>query len=157
MARRDRLIQERIHDPYFVSDKYSDQTVCPRCGVAYRGGVFEWPLATSQDAPRTLCPACRRIKDNYAGGEIVLEGAFLAEHSDEIVNTVRNTDKSEKAQRPLERIMGIVIAGNRIEVKTTYEHLARRIGEAVHSAFKGELKLRYSDDEKFIRVHWRRD
>ncbi len=155
--RRDKLIQERIHDPYFVRDKYGEPSVCPKCGVVYRGGVFEWPLAAPQDAQKMMCPACRRIKDNYAGGEIVLEGAFLSEHSDEIVNTVRNTEKSEKAQRPLERIMGIVVAGNRVEVKTTYEHLARRIGEAVHGAFKGELRFQYSDDEKFIRVYWRRD
>jgi len=63
----------------------------------------------------------------------------------------------ENARRPLERVIEISPGADRIDVKTTYEHLARRIGEAVHRAFKGELKLFYSEDEKFIRVHWRRD
>jgi hypothetical protein len=31
-----------------------------------------------------VCPACRRIEDEYAGGNVVFEGAFLEKHSDEL-------------------------------------------------------------------------
>lgn len=37
-ARRDRLIQERIHDPYKARAKMADPGVCPRCGAVYENG-----------------------------------------------------------------------------------------------------------------------
>jgi hypothetical protein len=104
-----------------------------------------------------VCPACRRISDNYEGGHVVLEGTFVTNHRDEVVNAVKKAEQLEKRQRPLERIMNIVVGGDRIEVKTTYEHMARRIGQAVHKAYRGELKLQYLEAEKFVRVHWKRD
>jgi hypothetical protein len=157
MTRHDKLIQERIHDPYFVKEKYHDPAVCTKCGVAFREGIFGWPEKTPENALKMVCPACKRVDDGYAGGEVLLEGAFLAKHRDEVVNIIRNAEQSEKAQRPLERIMDVVIGENRIAVKTTYEHMARRIGEAVNRAFKGELRLAYSEDDKFIRVNWTRN
>jgi hypothetical protein len=157
MARYDKLIQEEIHDPYFVKERYHDPSVCTKCNVVFNDGIFEWLDPMPENARNMVCPACRRIDDGYAGGHAVLEGAFLADHKDEVLNIIRNTGQSEKAVRPLERIMGITVADDRIEVKTTYEHIARRIGEAVHHAYKGDLKLQYLEGEKFIRVRWRRD
>lgn len=157
MARRDRLIQEYIHDPYFVKEKYQDPSVCSKCNVVFHDGLFEWLGATPPDAQKMICPACRRIDDDYAGGHVVLEGAFLAEHKNDVENIIRNTERSEKRLRPLERIIAVFDKGDRIEVRTTYEHLARRIGEAVHKAYKGELKLQYLESEKFVRVYWKRD
>ena len=103
------------------------------------------------------CPACRRITDSFEGGTVSLEGRFLADHKQEIINIVKNTESAEKARRPMERIMKINDSGDTVEVTTTYEHLARRIGEAVNNACKGELKLDYVEGKKYIRVHWRRD
>ena len=157
MERHDRFIQEDVHDPYFVKEKHPDPAVCTKCGVVFRDGIFEWLGRPPENAQKMVCPACRRIDDKYAGGEVRLEGAFLEKHREEVANLVKNTEESEKGRRPLERIIEITIGTGRIDVRTTYEHLARRIGEAVHRAFKGELKLVYSEDEKFIRVQWKRD
>ncbi len=157
MSRNDRLIQEYIHDPYFVKEKYHDPSVCTKCKVVFNDGIFEWHDTTPENAQTMVCPACRRIDDHYAGGHVVLEGAFLADHKDDVLNIIRNAAEVEKARRPLERIMDTTVADDRIEVSTTYEHIARRIGEAVHNAYKGELKLQYLEGEKFIRVHWKRD
>ena len=41
-------------------------------------------------------------------------------------------------------------------VTTTDPHLARRIGEALHHAYKGELDYHYNKEEKLLRVVWRR-
>ena len=43
-----------------------------------------------------------------------------------------------------------------LEVTTTDSHLARGIAEALHGAYKGELKLRYSRDENLLRASWKR-
>jgi len=42
-------------------------------------------------------------------------------------------------------------------ISTTDTHLPQRIGEALHHAYQGELHLRYSKDQQFIRVLWVRD
>ena len=42
------------------------------------------------------------------------------------------------------------------EVTTTDSHLARGIAEAIHDAYKGELKVRYSRDENLVRAVWKR-
>lgn len=157
MARLDRLIQEYVHDPYFVKEKYPDPSVCESCGLLFRGGIFEWPDRKVENAARMTCPACRRIKDSYEGGRVLLEGSFIVEHKDEILNILRNTEEAEKKHRPLERIMSITEDKGYINVTTTYEHLARRIGEAVHRAYKGELKIQYPEGQKYVRILWRRD
>ncbi len=157
MARYDKLIQEYVHDPYFVREKLQDPSVCTRCKVVYHDGIFEWLDTIPDQAQRMLCPACRRISDEYEGGHVVLEGAFLAQHRDEVVNTIRKAEQNETRQRPLERIMNMAVGEERIEVSTTYEHLARKIGSVIRNAYKGELKLQYPEAEKFVRVHWKRD
>lgn len=157
MARLDRLIQDYLHDPYFVKEKYHNPSVCTKCNVVFHEGIFEWLDTPPKDAEKMICPACRRITEHYPGGEVVLEGVFLKEHKAEVESIINRAEELEKARRPLERIVEMSIEYDRIEVKTTYEHLARRIGESVHRAFKGELKLRYLEDDKFIRVYWRRD
>ena len=43
-----------------------------------------------------------------------------------------------------------------LQVTTTDSHLARGIGEALHDAYKGDLKLRYSRDENLLRAVWKR-
>ncbi len=157
MPRLDRMIQEYIHDPYFLRGKYRDPSVCAKCGVVFQDGKFEWLDARPQHADVMVCPACRRIDDDYEGGHVLLEGSFLEMHKNDILNTIKNAEASEKRSRPLERIMGVAVGDQKIEVKTTYEHVARRIGAAVRRAYKGDLKLQYLDSEKFVRVHWKRD
>lgn len=157
MARLDRLIQEYVHDPYFVRERYLDPSVCGSCGVLFRGGIFEWPDTKKvENAAKITCPACRRIKDNYEGGRVLFEGSFILEHKDEILNILHNTEEIEKKHRPLERIISILEEQGRINVATTYEHIARRIGEAVHKAYKGELKIHYPEGQKYVRILWRR-
>lgn len=157
MARLDRLIQEYIHDPYFVRERYPDPSACGSCGVLFRGGIFEWPDKKVENAAKMTCPACRRTKDNYEGGKVFLEGRFVAGHKDEILNILRNTEEIEKKHRPLERIISIIEEQGRINIATTYEHVARRIGEAVHKAYKGELKIQYPEGQKYVRIVWKRD
>jgi hypothetical protein len=56
--------------------------------------------------------------------------------------------------RPLERIISIEEQDDEIMIKTTYEHLARRIGEAIHRAHKVDLQLNYPEGKKYVRVYW---
>ena len=88
---------------------------------------------------------------------LYLEGEFLVKHKNEILSIIKNTENNERKSRPLERIIEMVVKADKIEIKTTYEHMARRIGEAVHKACKGDLSIQYPQGEKYVRIFWSRN
>ena len=157
MVRRDQGIEPRTDDdPYRVSAKPPEPTTCPTCHATFVEGRWTWAEAP-EDSYLQLCPACQRIHDKFPAGYVTLKGPFLAEHRDEIVSLIQNHEQKEKADRPLQRIMAIdEKKDGGIEVTTTDSHLARGIGEALHDAYKGDLKLRYSRDENLLRATWKR-
>ena len=154
--RKDRLIREEVHDPYKARLKLAEPSVCSQCGAVFQKGRWAW-TSPPPDAQQALCQACRRINDGYPAGEVTLSGGFLRQHRQEILNLARNQEQQEKSERPLHRIMAIEDGQDGVLIKTTDIHLPRRIGEAVHSAYEGELDYRYNEDTYFIRVSWRRD
>lgn len=82
--------------------------------------------------------------------------AFFAAHRDEIVGLARHRAEHERAEHPLERFMDVEDAAGGVLIKTTDTHLARDIGEAVHAAYKGSLEYHCNNQEKLLRVQWRR-
>ena len=86
-----------------------------------------------------------------------MTGEFVTQHRNEILHIVRRQEDTEKAEHPLNRIMKIEDEGGPIVVTTTEIHLPRRIGEALRSAFDGELKFNYDEDRYFLRAGWHRD
>jgi hypothetical protein len=145
------------HDPYFLRRKYKEPSCCEQCGVVFSNGKFEHADAPPAGAEKMVCPACARIRDKYEGGEVRLSGLFLAMHREEILNLVHNVAEAEYRQRPLERLIELTENAEGIRITTTYEHLSRRIGEALHSAYKGDLQFHYPEGEKYIRLRWHRD
>jgi hypothetical protein len=103
-----------------------------------------------------LCPACHRIRDKYPAGFLTLKGEFLKAHQEEILNLARNEEEEEKAEHPLQRIMAIEQEGEAIVLTTTDMHLVRRIGEALHHAYHGELEVHYIEEGSILRVSWQR-
>lgn len=154
--RRDRLIRERVHDPYKTRLKLPEPTVCPQCGAVFHKGRWSW-APRPEDGHEELCQACHRIDDRCPAGELTIDGAFVGRHKDEIVHLARHQEEQEKAEHPLHRIMGIEDRDGALVVRTTDIHLPRRIGEALRHAYHGELDFHYEQEEYFIRVHWTRD
>ena len=155
--RKDRLIQDHVHDPYKSRRKPSEPSVCPACNAVFRAGRWQWANSWPADSRRELCQACQRVRDGYPAGLVTLRGGFVRAHKDEIINLVRNHEQGERNERPLHRIMKIEEGRTIIRIETTDIHLPRRIGEAMRRAFKGELTLRYEDDGCFVRVNWNRE
>jgi len=153
--RREQLLQELVHDSYKSKRKLAEPTRCPQCGAVYHGGRWKWGSAPAT-AHETLCPACHRIRDHFPAGYISLKGEFFEAHRKDILSLVRGCEAREKAEHPLERIMGIEDAKEGTLVTTTDAHLARRIAEALHSAYKGRLLFRYNKEDARLRVFWSR-
>ncbi|TVQ30318.1 MAG: ATPase [Geminicoccaceae bacterium] len=136
--------------------KWAEGTTCAACGAAFVGGRWIWTEAP-QTGPQTTCDACTRIEANTPAGELRLEGAFLADHQDEIMGLIRNEADAEGADHPLNRLMGVVEADGALVVTTTDIHLPRRIGHALERAYQGELALDYQAAEEIVRAVWHRD
>lgn len=154
--RRDRLIQEDRHDSYQDRAKLPEPTVCKECGAVFFEGRWTWGVADDK-AHVTVCPACQRIKDAFPAGFVEIRGEFFDSHREEVSNLISNLEAQEKGEHPLERIMAISPEKGHAMVTTTGIHLARRIGEALHHAYQGDLDFTYGDAEKSIRVSWSRD
>ncbi len=144
------------HDPHRATRKTPEGTACPKCHASFHGGRWTWNAAP-RDAHEMICPACHRIQDRFPGGYVTIKGAFFAAHRDEILGLIKGHEKKEKADRPLQRLMGIEEKRDgSAEVTTTDSLLARGIAEALHEAYNGDLKLRYSRDENLLRATWKR-
>ena len=155
-AKRDTGVRSaNDEDPYRGSAKPPEGTACPKCHATYHGGRWTWDAA-EKDAYEMMCPACHRINDRFPAGYVTIKGKFFTEHRDEIIALIKAKEKREKAERPLQRIMAIEDVREGLQVTTTDSHLARGLGEALHDAYKGDLKLRYSRDENLLRATWKR-
>ncbi len=155
-VRRDKLIQERVHDTYKARGKLPEPTACPDCGAVYHKGRWQW-LPRPDEAHEQLCPACHRIRDHLPAGYVTLSGGFLGQHRDEILNLVRHHGERERAGHPLERIIAVEPYAGGVVVTTTGIHLARCLGGALEHAYQGCLEFHYNDGENLLRVDWTRD
>ncbi|HXV59793.1 MAG TPA: BCAM0308 family protein [Vicinamibacteria bacterium] len=154
-SRRDRRLQELVHDTYKSKRKLPEPTVCPECFAVYHDGRWQWREKPA-DAHEERCPACARTHDKYPAGQVTVTGPFLKEHRDEILNLAWNQEKKARGEHPLDRIMGIDEEEGMIVIKTTDIHLPRAIGEALHRAYEGELDYRYNEEEYYLDVSWER-
>lgn len=151
-----RAQQDHVDDPYHQQWKPRGPAVCPDCGAVFQEGRWQW-MSAPTDSEHELCPACRRIKDNYPAGIVTLAGSFLKEHQDEILHLARHQEELENSEHPLNRIMNIREEAGGLEITTTDIHLPRRIGEAIHRAYHGDLDYHYEAEKYFLRVRWSRD
>lgn len=155
-GRRDRLIEERVHDPYQTRRKLHEPSVCPECSALFQAGRWQWTTTPPDDAQEALCPACQRVRDRVPAGFLILSGEFFEQHRDEILNLIHNKVESEKAQHPLKRMMGIEEQENGVVITFTEIHLPRGVGEALQRAYEGDLDIQYADQTSLLRVYWRR-
>ena len=153
-----RNLRERRHDTYKLRGKLPEPTVCPQCGASYHKGHWTWEKPSSdEEAHSQLCQACQRMNDSYPAGELTIGGAFAVAHQEEIVNLANNTEKQEKAEHPLNRIMAIDNIEGGLRILTTDIHLPRRIAEGLERAWDGELDIHYDKEGYFVRISWRRE
>jgi NMD protein affecting ribosome stability and mRNA decay len=154
-GRKDRLLNEKRHDVYQERNKWPEFTRCSDCGALVVNGRWTWQAVPAKFYA-AICPACRRIADRYPAGYVEIKGSFFPEHQAEILNLIHNIERQEKSEHPLERIMAITTANDYLLITTTGLHLARRLGEALSRAYKGELSVQYADAGNCIRVYWQR-
>jgi NMD protein affecting ribosome stability and mRNA decay len=152
---REQLMPTRSADSYKPNQKFSGSTCCPQCGAIFHKGRWIWSSAEPA-MKRALCPACRRINDQFPAGYVTLRGEYLQKQREQILAIARRCEQNEKSEHPLQRIMSIEDTADGVLITTTDAHLARNIAEQIHDACKGSLSLRYADDNNLLRATWTR-
>jgi NMD protein affecting ribosome stability and mRNA decay len=152
---QERFLEGFEKDAYKSARKPQGPARCTDCGAVFQRGRWAWKGAAGPTTA-ALCPACRRIRERLPAGLVRLSGPFLREHRDEVLRRVRRCEQLERREHPLQRIIAIEPQGEALLVSTTDLHLARRIGDALHDAYKGELRLRYGKADTLLRVSWSR-
>lgn len=148
-------------DPYLPKEGPHDMAACKRCHAVYHNK--RWTMNEALYKKRgnhrktlvVLCPACQKIRDKYVEGFVTLKGDYLKEHRQEILNLVKNEEERAMGLNPLERISEIKDNGSQVNITTTHEKLAHRIGKKIHKACQGELEIKWTED-KVTRVVWQR-
>lgn len=155
--RLDRLIKERIHDPYMARSKPTEPTICPQCKAVFSRGRWQWQPEPAGQANEEVCPACQRINDKMPAGILNLSGDFFTEHRAEILNLVNNKVDEQKTDHPMKRLMAIEDQDDGSTVVTfTDVHLPRGAGQAIERAYEGELDIQYTEEAGVVRVYWQR-
>lgn len=151
------------NDPDIPEYHLPDDTVCSRCGAVYRRRHWTFDdarrdliVAAGSPTKTVICPGCKITIERNPHGIVTLAGDYWPEHRDDLLNLVRNEEKSAMRDNPLERIIEIREENGRLVIETTKEKLAQRIGRAIHGAHKGELDYRWPDDDQLVRVSWER-
>ncbi len=151
IRRKNKMIKDSRKDVYKEVTTLKESTLCSICGAVFINGRWTWNKAPEENI-KAVCPACRRIMDKFPAGQIQIKGSFCRSHKTEILNLVKNIEKLEKAERPMERIMNIHEDEIQTSVTTTGIHIARRIGEAISKSYDCSFSFQYGNEEKSIRV-----
>jgi len=153
---------DRTNDPYIPRKGTPDTGICPDCHAISRKKRWyvdeeEYLVLARSGAALRRCPACRKIADGMPSGVVNLRGGFLRTHREEILKIARNEERRARGINPLERIMEIREAGDGVELLTTDEKLAQRIGREIRKAYQGSVSYKWSEDANLLRVIWGRD
>lgn len=151
----------RQEDPY-LPEAGQEAASCTQCHALYQGKrwffdekLFE-RLAGTDQVREVVCPTCRKIRDHYPEGILILRGEFLAQHKEEIIGLLKKEAGRVSKRNVQDRIIQMAPDGDQFVVETTTEKLAQHLGRTVYKAYKGDLNFRWSEMDKFVRVYWSR-
>jgi NMD protein affecting ribosome stability and mRNA decay len=155
--------KEREHpkqDPYAMLRATKGPAVCRRCLAIYVNKRWHFDeaearkLAASRRTQKLVCPACQKIRDDYPEGVVTVEWSELKDHEAEIRGLIGNVEARALSVNPLARVMKIVKRRNDMEVQTTTDRLAQRLGRELVRAFRGTVTYRWAHRDMLLRVTW---
>lgn len=104
-------------------------------------------------------PLTKMLEGDVCEGVLHIKGNFFNSHNEEIINSIRHSDKMAQERDPMNRVMKIVrVNDDDIAVFTTKNQLAVTIGKKLDSAYKGgELNINWSKGDKEVHVEWHKN
>jgi len=145
------------HDSYLPRRSPAGVIRCAGCGAFYYRRRWSLSSPAGFDSARVrrqfYCPACRKIKDHRASGEVRLAGIHANDRR-EILRILRNEEARAMEKNPLERIIRLDQLNGDWRIETTNEKLAQRLGRTMKKAKGGKVAYKWSHNNKFVRVVW---
>ncbi|HUA36106.1 MAG TPA: hypothetical protein VMA09_21025 [Candidatus Binataceae bacterium] len=138
-----------------------DPSICDRCGAVYTAKTWRGGRRLTSElltaATYTTCPACEQVKggDEYYG-RVLIRGAFAGKNLDRISARITNVEKRATATQPERKIVSQEWDGKALEVLTTSQKLAHRIGRELEKAFGGRARFVW-DDEGTLTTTWQHE
>jgi hypothetical protein len=141
--------------------------VCTNCQAVHNGkkwnGSYELSEKQFAKLERTLCTACKRIRDNIALGTLHLEGEVLTTRTNEILRMIEHEEEIERSHNHCSRILDMKRNGRKMTIRTVNSSLAIHIAKQFKKTFKGRLDIhkdtpghrpRNKDSEGTVSVKW---
>jgi NMD protein affecting ribosome stability and mRNA decay len=147
-------------DPYAMLKAPKGPAICRKCQAIYAkkrwyfDEVVARKLAASPRTQKLVCPACQKTRDDYPEGLVTLKWSDLRDHEAEIRGLIANVEARAVSVNPLDRVMKIVRRKNELEVQTTNDRLAQRLGRALVRAYKGRAAYKWAHRDMMVRVTW---
>lgn len=130
----------------------SEPVLCERCGAVFakrvwrRSAASRPPVASLAAVAWRTCPACEQVANEEWMGRLVVRGRLAPEQEDAIGKRLRNVAARAEFTQPERRIVSIGRSGSLLEVLTTSQKLAHRLGHELEKAFGGRTRYKWSDD-----------
>ncbi|MBI5115172.1 hypothetical protein HZA56_01740 [Candidatus Poribacteria bacterium] len=141
--------------------------VCSECNAVFDGRKWRSTPETDRHGvavlEKTLCTACKRMRDKVVLGTVHLDGEVIASRSGEILRMIRHEEEIERARNHTSRILDIHSSGQKMTIRTVNSLLAIHIAKQFKQAFKGRIDIfkdspghrpRSKQDEGTISVKW---
>lgn len=147
-------------DPYTMIKAPKGPAICRKCLAIYADKRWHFDevqatkLAASPRTQKLVCSACQKIKDDYPEGTVTLKWSLLQDYEAEIRGLIANVEARAVSVNPLDRVMKIVKRKKALEVWTTNDRLAQRIGRALVRSYKGKAAYKWAHRDMMVRVTW---
>lgn len=137
-----------------------DHSVCERCGSVYekrtwrKGRQLVAALATGPTW--VVCPACRQVSRDEYFGRIRLRGLAGAEEEALVRRRIRNVASRAEFTQPERRVVSIEAVDGELEVLTTSQKLAHRIGQQIEKLLGGRVRYHWDEKDGCLLGTWER-
>ncbi|HUY69737.1 MAG TPA: hypothetical protein VMU70_01850 [Candidatus Tyrphobacter sp.] len=109
---------------------------CESCSaVFYKKSWHHKPAAMKKRSGLTICPACALIKNRQYEGRIIIENTPL-KLKPELVGLIKSFARKAYERDSQDRLIAIKEIGKEIQVTTTENQLAVRLGKKIRETFK---------------------
>lgn len=144
------------------SKSVTEPSVCKSCHAVYLNKRWYYDPKLYQEqkkkqATKVTCPGCQKVIDKNYDGIIQLKSPMVKTRKDELISLLKGEEEKEREKNVLSRIAKIETRGQEMEIYTTTQFLATRLGHAVNRAFSGNLTIKPTPREAFVRVYWERE
>ena len=155
--------KEREHpkqDPYAMLKAPKGPAICRKCKAIYANKRWYFDeaaarkLAAFSRTQKLVCPACQKIRDDDPEGIVILKSSDLRDHEAEIRGLIANVEVCAVSVNPLDRVMKITRRKKELEVQTTNDRLAQRLGRVLVRAYKGKAAYSWAHRDMMVRVTW---